>query len=1641
MKTADIKWMQSLAHSCVLAFCAFVLSDTPDLFAQDGLPVAEVKRAQPVSFENEIIPILRQNCLACHSAIEHEGGLNLETVADMIKGGDSGAAIVPGKPLDSMLYRLAAHLDEPVMPPSGNIANAKNLGPEQLGLLKLWIEQGAQAGSGSTTLSPQNWRPLPPGMHPIYATALTPDGQFVACSRANQIFIYHVTSGQLVTKLDDPSLLQPSQDQRPGVAHKDLVHALAFNPDGNLLASSGFREVKIWSRPRDVQNLKFDAGQGPLTAVAFQPEMKLLATSSKDGRIRLWNLKGELQGELAGHTAEVSTIRWSSTGDKLYSAGLDNKLIVWETSSRKKIGEINTPAPLKAFVALITPAAGNTPATTSLLTNGSDNAVHVWREPGELKRTRWLPDGETVLLSGKTNSLAVLMSSSKVVWVVDNASGVDPVRLPLAVTGNPVSIAVSPSSTLAVVSGKPTEFNGKIAVSYDDGAIVVTEIQKNLETASLAFRRPAKSVSALAFRADGKILVAGQIDGSVSYLNCDRESVEKAGGKLLDQIQLHTTNSDASRILIAGVKEGKPTALIFDREGGNTIGQFVGHAAPIRGISFSGDNSKIATASEDGEVRLWNADGSSGTELKKLTPYAGKPTSVALNGDGSQLLLGYEDNKVKLIQVADGVELKSFDGHTAAIITVGWDSNGQPFSVSKDNTGKSWNPADGQAIRNWNSPAPIAAGMRSRDGSRYLFSTTDNKVHLLNLTNGQLEKSLEGLNEPATSFGASQDAVLFYALSPRFGVAVWDFAQGKLLEILPGANLVGLASAPNAYRLSLLSADGSSNQRQVTWLSEARDLQAKLIQVAVRSDGNQVYAAAEDGSIRGYPTNGFNFSLQLQPSFSVAHGGAIRDFEVSPNEQLMGSVGSDQIVRVWQAANGAEYQFSRLQGAGEGIQSLVFVGEPLFVQAVTNSGRVCVFDLATGQLQEVLPTALSEAAESLPTPGKEPEGRVLLRSGEATVTKGWHQRAIPGHSQPVTSLAEVADKPGEFLSGSGDATIRRWNFVNGQQLGQWNHNGPVTSISFAPKTSRLAAASANKTVRLFNTQNNQQIVELKGDIRLQAKVNRTVQQQASTTTRINASKQRADAAEKDVPNKETIAKQAKEALDAANKGVEEKKTALATASQMKLEAEQLALDISAQIQALTLQKESAEAKVKEIQGAQQLVTAKIARINQAIQSDPTDEGLKQLLATTQAEQTRLQTEMQTATASVQAPSQQLTEMATKANEAAQKVTAAQKPYLDAVTAMEAAEREQNRASQNSVLTEKELEVARALVPQMKQALAENEERLKTLATELEAQRMAATQAELPIHSVQFDFNGEQMLFAGESAGLQVWDGDTGVPLMSYEGHATPHRGAVFLDQQYSCTIGDDGFVVIWERSPAWRLERTIGAVDKPEVLVDRVVSLAFSSDGKLLATGGGEPSRSGEIKVFNVATGEVVLQLPKAHDDIVQALVFGPDDKQIASGGADRFIKIHDAKSGEFIRRLEGHTHHVLGITWQTDGTTIASAGADNTVKVWEPISGDQLRTIEGFRKQVTGIRFIGETINIVTSCGDKTVRFHRANDGGNFRNINGAEDYLYCVDATPDSAIIVAGGHDSVLRIWNGNTGQAIQQLASPDSRPMEKK
>jgi WD40 repeat protein len=199
-----------------------------------------------------------------------------------------------------------------------------------------------------------------------------------------------------------------------------------------------------------------------------------------------------------------------------------------------------------------------------------------------------------------------------------------------------------------------------------------------------------------------------------------------------------------------------------------------------------------------------------------------------------------------------------------------------------------------------------------------------------------------------------------------------------------------------------------------------------------------------------------------------------------------------------------------------------------------------------------------------------------------------------------------------------------------------------------------------------------------------------------------------------------------------------------------------------------------------------------------------------------------------------------------------------------------------------------------------------------------------------------------------------------------------------------------------------------------------------------LATGGGVPSRAGELKVWNVTDGSLVREIAAAHDETVFAVRFSPDSRYLASAAGDRLIKLFDPTTGELVRHFAGHTGHVLSVSWKADGTMLASGGADNVLKLWDVEQGLPIRTMKGstyqigpYKREVTAVQFVGTSEQILAASGDGTVRLHRASSDNDILTFAESNGYQHAVAVTPDGRAVLSSGSDGTLRVWSGHERQ----------------
>ncbi|MBP87596.1 MAG: hypothetical protein CMJ64_12870 [Planctomycetaceae bacterium] len=1581
----------------------------------EPIAIAPLDRNDPIDFQKEIVPILQKKCLACHSTSEQQGELILETPQMMLKGGDTGASVVAGKGAESLLLKLASHQEEPFMPPLDNDVGAAPLTPQELGLIKLWIDQGAQGNSQNATLSPTNWRPLPRGVNPIYTVAVTPDGQYAACSRANQIFIYHVPTGQLVTRLTDPALQGRGGDPRPGIAHLDLVQSLAFNRDGDMLASGGFRNVKLWRRPRDVFRLKLDTAKEAVTAVAVSLDRKTLAVGA-DSEVKLWDLaSGKLVRTLQGHEAAVTSLRFAADGSRLFSSSLDKTVRVWSLESGELVGRFDGPSVINAIELV---AAKDADAESLLAIGDEEKLVRIYNTPTLPKLLPNIPAKPTAFAATADRKLIAIGNAEGMVRVVDPAGTI---IKEWKVPGAPIThIVFHPLSTPP--EGNNAELVPIIATAGTDGVVRLWNY-KTAEAAD-AFHGSRVALVSLVFRADGKQLVSGATDGAITVWNLDPTLSEAIDGTIEQPASVVALSSDGKRLATVGVSSGRPAILVFDLAAKKISHTLLGHEASIRALAFSADGARLVSGAADKSARIWDLNDSKFPELVRFNGHGGEVTAVAFNSNATQVVSGSADKTLKLWNAIDAVEIKDFAGHAGAIVGVAFDSGNQPVSASADKTIRTWNAGNGQQVRAITDPQPLSSLAITRDRARIAVAGADKAVRVYQLNNGQKLASLEGHTSAVTSLAFSADGTRLVSTTAT-DATTWDAVSGRLLEIVPTDGLASAAYVTDVNMLVTVTAQ-QVERRALRFVRAMNGLKQVVTSLAFHPNGQVVYASSLDGTLRGFnATNG-------QQTFSANHGVPIHDAALSPNGQFLVSAGEDKVIKVWNSANGAASAPTPLQGFTAPLSSVAFTADGTRVVggSAAPTNEVLAFEFATRTLEQgfvghtdAIQAIVDLEADSFATLSADGS----LRSWPLLAVK-----KLAAHTQPVTSLAVLPTDRKQLFSASKDGTIRHWNTETGQQIRQFNHGAPIQSIAVRPDGQRVASASSNNSVRLWNV-NGQQIAEMRGDLRAKTVVTRLTQDQTAATAKRDAAKQDFEAAEKDLPVKTAAAKTTGDALAAANKDTEAKTAAVKKADEAKVAAEKVAIEAAAAAQKAALAKFEADRLAAETAKLTTLAAARAQRFATLLQQSPNDQGLAAAKAEADKEAVAAKTKADAAKAAQAAPAKAVTDTTKAATDAAAKVTATQKPYNDVMAALRPALATQKTASQLSAIAARELETATARVPMAKAKLTANEAALVAAQKTVEEAKKAATATEQPLHAVAFSPDGRQLVTGGDFPVVHNWDAESGAATASYVGHQGAVRCLAFVSDNELISGSADKSALAWELNSGWELARTIGDVKDPSQLVNRVLALDFNRDGTQLATGSGEPSRSGKVKIWNVADGALIRAIESAHDDTVHGVRFSPDMKLIASCGADKYVRTFDLATGEAVRRFEGHTHHVLSVSWQGNGQVLASAGADKVVKIWNANTGDQTRTIAGFNKQVTSLRFIGDTPDIASTSGDRIVRFIRSTNGGTVRNFGGAADFMHSVDVTPDGAVLVAGGHDSVLRIWNGTNGQVLKNIEPP--------
>lgn len=593
----------------------------------------------------------------------------------------------------------------------------------------------------------------------VRAVAYSPDGKILASgSRDNSIILWDTSTHQAIGS--------------PLAGHTNWVNSLSFSPDGKILASASFDgSIRLW----DIETheaigtaLEFSADGTRVWSVAFSPDGKTVAAGGADGSITLWNASnGQPLGEpLTGHQDIVYAVAFSPDGKLLASGSGDSTIQLWDTATWEAVGE-----PLTGHQNFVLTLAFS-PDGQTLLSAGSDEKLFLWPIT--------TADDPIILSSGHTNQIrSVVYSPDGHYFASGSLDGT--IRLWDAHSGEPVGqpIIADDEEVWSLAFSPDNRF---LASASKNQSIMLWDVETRLALGQL-FRGHGDSVLAVAYSPDGTHFAS-------------------AGGN----IQGNGQNEDDA-IHLWDALTGQETAVLS------------GHVRYVTGLAYSPDGKLLASGGADDTLRIWNTDNGENTHTIPLDNRSGF-IALAFSPDSQTVAVG-SDLSITLWNAQTGEAVGTpLLGHTDTLQTLIFSPDGKILaSGGFDNTILLWDVVGGQVL---GQPLTghnnvVTALAFSPDGRILASGSRDASIILWDTTTRQpIGDPLLGHSKDINAIAYSPDGNLLASGSSDKTIILWNMVENERL----GQPFVGHSGQINSL---VFSPDGShmvsggQDQQVILW--------------------------------------------------------------------------------------------------------------------------------------------------------------------------------------------------------------------------------------------------------------------------------------------------------------------------------------------------------------------------------------------------------------------------------------------------------------------------------------------------------------------------------------------------------------------------------------------------------------------------------------------------------------------------------------------------------------------------------------------------------------------------------------------------------------------------------------------------------
>jgi WD40 repeat protein len=613
------------------------------------------------------------------------------------------------------------------------------------------------------------------------------------------------------------------------------IHALAFSPDGQMLAlGDSYGQVRLL-RVADWQQIAiFQHHRWWVVSLAFSPDGRKLVSSSLDGTICLRILSSNLETLrstlLLGHQDWIWSVTFSPDGQTIASGSNDQTIKLWDGTTGTCLQTLETQQGWVLSVAFA-------PDGKTLASSGFDGTIKFWTvESGVCDRTlvgsqdavwaiAFTPDGKTLascgyekvvrlwdtgtgacrrILTGHRRENKVLaMGADGQTLATGSFDGT--ARFWNLQTGECQATGQGHGDGVRAIAMSPTQ--GIVATSDNSQMVKVWDIHTG--TCLKTLQGYTNWIWSVASHPHQPILASGHLDHTVRLWDAQT-------GDCLRTLSVHrgwvwtVAFSPDGQTLASGGDD--PIIWLWDTHQGTLIRRLEYDSSAYQGatihLAFSPDGQWLASGGQDSAIKLWDLH--TGACVKVLRGHGGWVWSVAFSPDGTDLATSSSDGSVRLWQGMTD-DCLTLVGHTAPVRKVVFDPKGQ-FLVSAGEDGliQQWDIHTSQCLntlvghQGWIESLDISA-----DGRSLVSGGMDCTIKLWDLVTGKCLQSLLGHQDHVASVAFSPDSQTILSGSLDDTLKLWDVATGicrKTLRIprhYEGMNLTGVVGLTSGQKTAL----------------------------------------------------------------------------------------------------------------------------------------------------------------------------------------------------------------------------------------------------------------------------------------------------------------------------------------------------------------------------------------------------------------------------------------------------------------------------------------------------------------------------------------------------------------------------------------------------------------------------------------------------------------------------------------------------------------------------------------------------------------------------------------------------------------------------------------------------------------------